>query len=73
MTICDKLRQELNEEYVRIDNVVDNLVTLDTNKPLSANQGFELNTRMSVIQAELDSLESGVFDELIDYIGDVDV
>lgn len=42
MSICDKLREELNEEYVRIEDIVDNLVSIEVNKPLSANQGVVL-------------------------------
>lgn len=42
MTLCNKLINELNEIYCRQDQIADNLLQMDSSRPLSARQGNEL-------------------------------
>ena len=51
---------ELNDK-VNTTDIIDNLTSTDINKPLSANQGKELNDNLATLQAQVDVLETQIY------------
>ena len=66
--LCKDLKNKFDEFYMPKNNIVDDLVTEDGTKCLSAKQGKILKTQLDVVEAEVKSIEAGSFDDLIAFI-----
>ena len=64
LTTVQQLLEYLQREKINYSDIVDDLVTADSNKPLSANMGKTLNDKISTLSSDLEQSFSDLTDKI---------